>query len=295
MSAHAGDLGVANSFNVFIFNNMKSHGSDAQGRVAVGHDSNISSYSVGLLESNSNGTRDDLIVGHNSSFSNGTIENGNLRYGNSSTGSSQTLPHGSVLQGNPIDFTAAYNDLNGKSSYWSTLGTTGTVDINIFNHGITCTGTDANLNVFNITRDQLAAMNNAFAISAPSSSTVLINVLTPVGQSHDIFIPNTGMNFSGVNESKVVFNMFSASTLTFQGSPRGALLAPNADAFFSTGALEGTLIAQNLNQGLGDFQDSGQFNRHIFGGNLPNSPVPEPASFATLGLGIVAVLRRRKK
>src|SRR2546423_11957291 len=64
-------LGVANDFGAFVLHDANLFFSDVQGRLAVGGNATITGYAVGDQLSNSNGNRDDLVVGGNLDFSNG--------------------------------------------------------------------------------------------------------------------------------------------------------------------------------------------------------------------------------
>src|SRR4249919_3733795 len=74
-------LGVANDFSAFVLHDFNASYSDVEGRVAVGGNAKITGYAIGNHLANSNGTRDDLIVGGNLEFTNGQVFFGNTVYG----------------------------------------------------------------------------------------------------------------------------------------------------------------------------------------------------------------------
>src|SRR4051794_41833055 len=74
-------LGVANDFSAFILHDANLFNSDVEGRVAVGGNATLTAYGLGNHLTNSNGTRDDLVVGGNLDFTNGQVFEGNVVYG----------------------------------------------------------------------------------------------------------------------------------------------------------------------------------------------------------------------
>lgn len=294
LAAHADDLGIANGFNVFVFGSMQSHGSDTQGRIAVGGNATLASYSVG--HNYAGATVDTLVVGGALNFSNGSVENGKYWAGGavSFTNASGVRDTAST---SPIDFLGAEADLLQKSDAWSGLSDSGSKTINPYNGGITLSGMGP-LSVFTVTATEFAASHNATVINAAAGSTVLINV-----SGLSVQLGNAGYVVNGSNVN-VLYNFYEATSLKFSGSPMGTLLAPKANVQFNNGALYGSLIAKNLNVGLGAYQDSGQFDQHLFGGNLPSaistdpspvSPVPAPAALAVVGLNSAAMAFRRRR
>lgn len=236
----ASGLGVASDYSAFILHNFNGYYSDIQGRLAVGGDATITGYSVGTNLTDSDGTRDDVVVGGNLSYTNGQVFNGNIVHGG--TGHFQWLgtPNGTIRQGTPIDFNAAKNELFGLSDSYSKLATNGTVRNQ---WGIvTLTGTNAKLNVFNLKASDLWNANTV-TIKAPAGATVLVNV-----SGAEARMQYLGMTVQGTVAEKVLFNFHQATKVTLQGIGfQGSVLAPKAHVEFSNGNLEGTLVACSWN------------------------------------------------
>jgi len=232
----ATDLGVADSFNGFIFKNYTASNSDVEGRLAVGHNATLQNYSVGASLSNSHGTRDDLVVENNLTYTYGQVFNGNIAYGNSASLTGVGVPNGFVHPGTPINFASAQTDLDAKSAVWATYGANGTVANNW--GGLVLTGSDPNINVFDLTASQLQNIWG-LTINAPAGSTVLVNV-SGTSAAMQYF----GMNINGTDGSHVLFNFSQATSLTMNGIGfQGSILAPNAMVNFNNGSVTGTLVA----------------------------------------------------
>src|SRR5262245_7055737 len=238
-------LGVAANFNAFVFSSYTASSTDTGGRLAVGGDATLTNYSIGSALPNSHGTRDDLIVGGNLSYTNGQVFTGNAIYGGTASFSAVGLPGGTALQGNRIDFGAAATALAAESAYWSSLAANATTADHF--GSLALTGSDPNLNVFTVSGAVLSSANG-LTIAGPAGSTVLVNVS---GTSDRL--ENMGMSVAGTDRQHVLFNFYEATSLQVAGiSVQGSVLAPGADVRFDNGNLEGTLVARSLSGG-GEF------------------------------------------
>ena len=259
-------LGVAAPFNMFMLGNVNQSGSDTEGRMAIGGTATLANYDIGLKLTNSNGTRDDLVVGANVGYNSGQVNNGNAVYVGTGSFTSVNFLHGSYRQGSVMDFTAAGNYLRNASTYWSTLAATGT---STFQYGgYTLTGNNAGLNVFTVSGSNLANANQ-FIINAPAGSTVLINIDGTTDR-----MQNFGFTLNGVNRQGVLFNFYQATTLTLSGiGVEGSVLAPLAAFTFTSGNINGQIIGASLS-------GQGQTNYYLFTGCLP-APPASPTNTAT--------------
>lgn len=244
----ASGLGIASNYSAFYFENVNAYWSDIEGRAAIGGNAKFESYSVGTKMPNSNGTRDDLIVGGNLNFSKGQVFYGNTVVGGTASTEMFGSPYGTVKQGQgtPIDFTAAKTELTNLSQSWATLKTNGTISSRYGN--IQLTGTNPKQNVFNLRADQLW---NAYEIkiNAPAGSTVLVNV-----SGTNARMQFMGMQVNGTSREHVVFNFHQATNLKMQGIGfDGSILAPKANFDFSNGAVRGNVIAKSMH-GYGEIE-----------------------------------------
>ena len=290
-SARADMLGPAQGYNVFILGNDASSIVESDGRMAVGGNADLSLSNIAnTLPLN---TPDAFVVNGNLTFSAGKV-NGDLHVGGNMTTTAFAVS-GSTIHDKPIDFGAAGSSLTSLSTFLASQSANGSVVTGP--SGLTLTGTNANLNVFNLTATQLQAANDkTLNINIPNGSTVLINVSgSSVGLEGITTKINGSTSELNPEIGKVLFNFAQASSLSDTTSPLlGSVLAPGAALDFKSLNLfdgvhvDGTLVGASLTGHL-------DARNVTFSGNLP--AVPEPTSLGLLaigGLGAGLVLRRRR-
>ncbi|HEY4432288.1 MAG TPA: choice-of-anchor A family protein, partial [Paenibacillus sp.] len=160
-------LGIAGKYNVFILGDVTTL-SDTEGRFAAGGNVTLTNYSVGdRLSAAEIPLADTLVVGGNLTFNNGSVY-GNIVHGGSFTGNVTILSGGTRTTGNPIDFAVVGQSLKDKSAELAALPENGTT---VYQYGgLTLTGTDPVVNVFNVSGNDVSN-NNGFTIKVPSGST----------------------------------------------------------------------------------------------------------------------------
>ncbi|TVQ53967.1 MAG: choice-of-anchor A family protein [Phycisphaerales bacterium] len=276
-TASASILGTGGDFNAFIFGDIQYANTDFEGRVAAGGNVTFNNIGIGNQLPNSNGMRDDLIVGGDINWTNGQVFGGNLVHGGSASLTGVGFPGGSTIQASPIDFSVVQSEAQTASDFWSNLSDTGTV-ANQFGQ-LNFSGNSSGLNVFTVDAADLASANG-LNMNAPSGSSVLINV---TGSSATL--QNFGF-LGSWDPNRTLFNFVDATSLTMSGiGVQGSILAPYADVLFQNGQMDGTLIANSL-------QGSGEFHHYIFDGDLPQ--VPTSGAIALFGLAALGAGRRRR-
>lgn len=315
------NLGPAGDFNLFVFNDNTQSGSDSQGRVAVGGNALFGSFTVASSMGNAT---DNLIVGGNFSNTNtqlhgGLLVGGNLTwntptiFGRVAVNGNATFTGGGMIGGPvnvvgtysapgyfppnqntgvnpfPFDFNDVESYLVSQAAYMATLPTNGSVAIDPNNGALTLTANnpvDSYIS-FNVTGAEMAdGAGGGLTINAPAGSTVVVNVTGPVSS-----MTSMGIFLNGVDKQHVLYNFHDATNLTLnQIGVMGTILAPLADVNFAGGAIDGTIIANNLT-------GPGESHLFLFQGDLPLLPVPEPATVALGAMGLVAlaVVRIRRK
>ncbi|WP_207173489.1 choice-of-anchor A family protein [Halochromatium glycolicum] len=315
LSAMPITLGDAGQFNALILGDMAAYRSDVEGRLAVAGDLQISDYSVGLLLDDSDGGRDDLIVGGDAEISNSRIHHGNAVVGGNATiGTDQdgheTVgfysdddPHtlnGSLLEAESIiDFGSLANDLINRSVDWGALESTGETLTEWGN--LTFSG-DGDLNIFTVSAELFSKGDKSITFDIPDASVALVNVFGEEVELFDTGFFHTALDggnrqfpdntpdsrHDGALSNNILFNFVEATTLDlYSVGIKGSILAPHAATRFYNGHIDGNFIVGSFNAGsasqpgTGDQDwDAGQINDYAFSGFVPASsatPIDEPS------------------
>jgi len=305
VSADTSGLGPASGYNVFILGSDAQSNTATEGRVAVGGNATFSSYNAaskpggvsgadvvvgGALETTYGSVQGSIAagsarlhdptvagglatVGSTSLDQHGTVSGG-ITYGStfSNNPSSKTTVRGLVTQASsalPIDFAAAQAQLLSLAASCQALPTNGTTKVSYGT--VALTGTRTDLNVFAVAGTVLAGANG-LTISAPTGSTVVVNVS---GSSDRM--QNFGIKLSGVDRQHVLYNFPTATSLALSGiSAEGSVLAPTAAISFSNGRIDGTLIGASLTGGgaARDYPFTGTLPAFLAGLSLKPSTAP---------------------
>jgi choice-of-anchor A domain-containing protein len=311
------NLGPAGDYNIFVLNDHAQSNTDAEGKVAIGHNGTFTNFTI--ASKLGNGTN-NLIVGNNltnssTTFHGGMIVNGNLNWDNPTILGAIGVNGNATLTGNgslvgpvsvvgtytapnyfppvtstaptplPFSFAAVGAYLQAQSTYLASLPTNGTTKIEFDQVHLTANNPLDTYVSFNVTGAQMAAAaGHGLFITAPVGATVVVNV-----DGSSSAMQNMGIFLTGVDKQHVLYNFSQATDLKLGGiGVLGTILAPLADVDFASGNIDGTLIAKNLTGG-------GESHLYLFQGNLP--VVPEPTTLAMSMFGAAALigvaLRRR--
>ncbi|MYM31461.1 choice-of-anchor A family protein [Duganella sp. CY15W] len=223
----------------------------------------------------------------------GNINNGgSVNYVTSNAGSfNLNGSGGSIKHGVPTfsmaDFTTPLNALESQLAGLSnTNGTLNAADPNNFTFNLT--GNASSTSVFNLTTSQLgSAANINFSGTA---STVVINVRyngTVGAQGQKEFSINGNFNDNSHLGTHIIWNFVDTTQVNFRGW-YGTVLA-GTSTVTNTSAMNGFLYAANF---VGD----GELHDRVFAGTLPAAPVPEPATWGMMAVGLagLALARRRQ-
>lgn len=295
------DLGVASGYSAFIFGNVGSSTAnsinsgfhDVEGRLAVGGDAWLSSFSVGQ-KSMAGASAPSIVTGGSLNIGSGAIYNGagvgKAVYGvsnaNATINTNQWFDAGTFSKGNAstLDFGAAKQQLTALSNDVSKLKPTGTVVIE--NSGYTLRGDiNADINIFNI--DSSSLQNLSLDLSSiKSTAHIIIN-----DSATTINLSGGYSSFSGFAD-RTLFNFTNATSTSLTTYAWGSILAPNSD-FSGTGHLEGTLVANSVSakNAWGSQVEIGATG--FTAANI--SAVPEPGTYAMLLAGLCVLFLRRRK
>lgn len=324
-SAQAGTLGVAAGYNEFILGNVVYQNSDIQGKIAVGGNLTATGTSIG----GNAGAGNNVIVGGNFTDSNGSvtgnvIAGGNVNYANPTVSGtiaangSVTLSSGSgptgvrygttysapsyyaftATQGQtalPINFAAEFTNLKNISA--AQVNSSDPYGLFQYSQAYFNATPGTSVKAFNVAASTLQQATGGYNINAAAGATVVINVS---GASAELL--NTGFNLTGgITADHLIWNFYEATSLQFDGSVTGTVLAPKAAVTANYGGFNGTLIAASL-MGVGGAPTSLEMHSgYAFTGTLRDSvagdttPVPEPGMVLLFSLAALTLFLSRRR
>ncbi|MDD4102134.1 MAG: choice-of-anchor A family protein, partial [Kiritimatiellae bacterium] len=253
-------FGPAHDFNALIFGDFTASGGDTDGRLAVGGNAGIPmNYSVGIvidghpLPDYFGGATDIFIVGGNLNDGAWGV-NGNIVYGGERTGLARWMSNGNLLRkvtpvtfrndgnvpsdGSGMTFDYLRAKLADRSALYACLANRGVVSVDSSTWQLDLVADDPVLNVFNLETSIWNGQSRGIFITAPSNSTVLVNV-----SGEFVGITNSSMNVSGTSHENVLINYVNATTVATAGFKHTAsVMALHADAAFSGGSIDGRAV-----------------------------------------------------
>ena len=268
--------GVPSEYDVFAEQDFTGVNAQTQGRVAAGRDVFLQSFSAGQSLP-SDASRVDLVVGRNLTVdaAGASVGHGGVTYSDTLTPSTWNSTLSLRKEPPPFDFGAQFATLRERSAQWADLPAEGTVEGPTYDQ-LTLTGTDAALNVFEVSSSKLASALRV-AINVPTDSTTLINVTGTTAYTSRL----DSVNLTGATAATVMWNFPQTPTIVSTAGLewKGSILAPNAAVSLSGGQLSGSVAARVVTVGA---SNGGYQVNHIgFMGCLPPLP-PNPLSLASL-------------
>lgn len=286
-TAQAGplSLGLDGSLNLLAFGDMRAASSDVEGRVAVGGNATLSSYSVNTRTGSSAlYTGAGLTVGGNLTFANGSIWSGAIVGGSYTPNPTGTIK-GGVSQGQGFDFAGEAQRLGALSIAFDAMANTASVVDQWGTLHFNAAG--QTLAIFDIMAADAA--KNMQIDGLADGAQVLINI-------HGTAVNFGNHGYTGFNKGQVLFNLPDAKNVTLNGGVNASLLATQASVGSGWGQINGQVVVK-------DWNSSVQVNDAPLpsGGTRPLTPtqanrLPEPASVVLVGLSLAAAaLARRRK
>jgi len=243
------DLGTAAQYAGFFFGNASSL-SDVVGRLAVGGNLSIGGTSVGEGVA-ATSTQASLVVGGNiTAFTSGSMGSSSKNnfgiYAGTKGASVPTYLNLQHAAFSPIDFAAESTYLTVLSQQLAARTATGTVAQQY--NTVTLTGSNSDIEVFNLSAAQVKSTLTMALVNVKSSATLIFNVASNSQRQVQFGITTTVLQN---RQGKVLYNMADADVLNFTGVwVWGSVLAPAACVNNSNGHIEGTIVAASWNSNM---------------------------------------------
>ncbi len=256
--------------NVIVFKDANPNGADAEGRMWVGGNLTmnggyaVNATTIDELKTTCNDWA--LVVGGNI-VGDPIVPAGKVAYGGTFNGAFAGAC--GIYRSKPVDFVALEAKFLAYSAAFKAYpekdpSTKGTAAVN--GGYLVLTGTNAKLNVFDITATQLASAGLKFVVPATSSIIVNISGTTVSWTGKGFVMPDgsTGTCKTGASSwcHRILYNMYEATSVYGSGiGIQGSVLAPFATVDGGGGNIDGQLICKNLKGGL-------EYHPYFFSGCL---------------------------
>ena len=280
-------------YSLFLLSNLTITGNQEPGRVAVGGDAKLRSYTVGTKVSDPTGNT--LVVGGQRVFQHRSRGHRETWWPGGTVNVPGWVDSGHIQEGSsalPVDFVYESQYLSNLSNELASLATTGQ-SYSQYGGMYTVGDGASEVQVFNVSGDKLSSATWWQSLSSiPDDAWIIFNVS---GTDIDL----TGGQWALVDWSdKIIFNLYQAQTLGINSiTVQGSILAPYADVTASGATVAANLVAKSLS---GSLSTLGQgFTAYNNGGGVtPGAAAPEPGTLLLVGsalFGTAGLLRRRRK
>ncbi|MFT7621078.1 MAG: choice-of-anchor A domain-containing protein [Myxococcota bacterium] len=241
-------LRCAQAYNILLWGDYAG-GVDVGGKIAVGGDLTMQSFSVGHQDEGGN----VVVAGGDVTLSNGMVHGSVIHGGDAAVSQSVGFGgNGETVPGVGMDFGQCAAQICGTSVQLAQLASSGNVEITEIENGhllLRLVGNGACFNTFRVDASVLSAAKH-LAIDVPAGATVVLNV-----DGGPLTLSNFGIDYGATDFQQFVINAPFATEVAINSfGLDGSLLACDATVTFNNGQLRGTMVAWNL-AGNGEFHD----------------------------------------
>lgn len=293
-------LELLSGFNGIVLNDMTSTVSHVEGTLFVGGDLTASSgfyvNNRGLADGTVDNVSGALIVGGNitnglNDGGQGAIVVGGTVTGPVSAGSNARLTTGATIAVN--DVAASLTELSSALSMYSDTA------------GASVDSSDPNLKSLTSGAGGAGELEDIAIINLDAAATMaflsggnLANLTLDTDVTTILNLAGDNITLSGnfnQDESSVLFNFFEATNLQINATFGFSVLSPYADVVLGSGGMDGTLVANNLDQRveLRPYGTTGVFDGTLPAPQVPAVPLPAAVWMLLAALGGLGVMGRR--
>ncbi|MFZ6747250.1 collagen-binding domain-containing protein [Undibacterium sp. JH2W] len=266
------DLGLAGQFNAFIFNDFTATAGEVAGTMAVGHNFNVSAFSMDTTQKNYQGM--SLIVGNQLTF-NGGSTHGKATYGSSKTVNNLPQTDTVVKAAPPFSFADNKTQLTDLSTNLAAQTANGKTTVQF--NGMTFQGDGTNgTQIFNVKGADLLNVTYANFVNLNPGQTIIINVSGDSGMQ--------GGMPDGFKNYNTLFNFSTAKKLTFTNvGVNASILAPLATVQGGSGVIDGNVVVNNWNSNVYIAN-----NRSFQAAGMPTKPVQASQTSTAMAMSVAA-------
>lgn len=231
--AHLPLVSIPQDFNALIYGDIDGL-QDSEGGLMAGRSLTASGFSINMAARKPVG----LFVGEQSILNSGSIF-GAVFYGTAQAPPPNVTVHGALSQSpSQLDVRRLFALQMELTRQLSDAFATGSTKLEYST--LTLVGKNTDVSVFSVNGDDLKAARS-IKISIPTGAAAIINV-----DAKSADFANMGIDSTAPPEL-LLWNFSNAASLRISGiSVTGSVLAPYADVSFSSGNLNGTLVARSL-------------------------------------------------
>jgi len=286
--AHADtlDLGFIKGANVFSLGDFRASGSDVEGAVIAAGNVTVSNYSFNEKNQDAFGGY-ALVAGGNLNYTSGSINHGNWYVGGTTTLTSFGATGGAAAAGAPAGLNFGAMAATARNVSTTLAGVDKTGDATTQWGGLFLTGTNSQVEVFDLTGQTLQSVNWMNVSGLNAGATLIFNV------SGTGSMTMSG-GFDAFKNYNVLFNFYEASNVNFSNIGLDAsVLAPEA-TITGGGVITGSVIAGTW-AAQTQVNTGNAFEAANVRGFALSVPEPKPWAMGLIGIALIGFVGSRRR